>query len=106
MSWSIGSSRQSVRDDRLYESVELRIIRQSVARTDFLDMTNQGEAVALADNFMSTGRQAIIEFWEDENLAPTQAATLSDWVWRIVTTTALPSRRVSTMSMSVGIGYA
>ena len=57
-------------------------------------MTNPAEAVALADSFMVAGRQAIAELWEDENLAPTLAATLSDWVWRIVTTTALPSRRV------------
>ena len=84
----------SVRNERLHESMELKIIRQSIARTDFLDMTNPGEAVALTDNFMTIGRQAIIGLWEDENLAPTQAATLSDWVWRIVTTTALPSRRV------------
>ena len=86
-----------VQNERLHESVELRIIRQSIARTDFLDMTNPAEAVALADNFMAAGRQAIAELWGDENLAPTQAVTLSDWVWRIVTTTALPNRRIITV---------
>ena len=84
----------SVRNERLHESMELKIIRQSIARTDFLDMTNPAEALQLADNFMAFGRQAIAELWEDENLTPTTAATLSDWVWRIVTSTALPSRRV------------
>ena len=84
----------SVRDERLHESVELRIIRQSIACTDFQDMTNPAEAAALADNYMSAGRQTITELWGDENLASTQAATLSDWVWRIVTTTVLPSRRL------------
>lgn len=84
----------TVRNGHLSESVELRIIRQSIAHPDFLDMTSPTEAVGLTDSLMVAGRQAIVHFWQSENLPPTQAATLSDWVWHILKIPVLPSRRV------------
>ena len=82
-----------VQNGELNESVELRSLRQSIAHAESLDMASPAEAVALSGNLMTAGRQAISNLWEDENVTVKQAAKLSDWVWRFLIVTSIPSRR-------------
>ena len=80
-------------DGRLTESAELRVLRQTTALADSLDVTDPGESLALASSVSGTCRQVILELWEDTGLTTERAAALSDWVWRNLSTTSIPSRR-------------
>ncbi len=69
-------------NNKLTESAELRVLRQAVARADFLDLATRKEALALTGNVTATCRQVIRDLWEDTNLQTDRAARLSDWVWQ------------------------
>lgn len=80
-------------NNQLTESVELRVLRQTLARADSLDLTNPTEALAQTANVTATCRQVIADLWEDTNLTPRRAAALSDWVWRNLAAMAGPAGR-------------
>ena len=80
-------------NNQLTESVELRVLRQTVARADSLDLTNPAEALALTRNVTATCRQVIPDLWEDTNLTTDRAAKLSDWVWQNLAAMAGPAGR-------------
>ena len=80
-------------DGRLTESAEMRVLRQTTAFADSLDVADPGESLALAASVMGTCRQVIFKVWEDTSLTTEQAVALSDWVWRNLSTTSIPSRR-------------
>ena len=69
-------------DDELTESVELRILRQTLARIISLDMINlQNEAKFITD-LTSTCGTAIRNLWGNDEITSTRAMNLSDWIWR------------------------
>ena len=74
-----------VNNSYLVEGAELRILRQTMHRTDAPHLTNPGEAFTLTANIMTTCRQAVAELWEDNNLPAEKATALSDLVWRNLT---------------------
>ena len=78
---------------QLTESVELRIIRQTMAHADSLDLTNPAEALALTTNVTTTCRQVIVDLWEDTGLTTERTVRLSGWVWRNLATMASPAGR-------------
>ena len=78
---------------QLTESVELRIVRQTMAHADSLDLTNPAEAWALTTNVTTTCRQVIVDLWEDTGLTTERTARLSGWVWRNLATMASPAGR-------------
>ncbi len=80
-------------DGHLTESAELRVLRQTTAFADSLDVADAGESLALAASVMGTCRQVLFKVWEDTGLTTDQAVALSDWVWRYLATTSIPSRR-------------
>ena len=80
-------------DGQLMESLELRILRQTVAQIDSLDLTNPTEALALTTNVTATCRRVLVDLWEDTSLPTNRVAGLSDWVWRNLATTTSPAGR-------------
>ena len=80
-------------EDELTESVELRTLRQTVARSDSLELANEAEAIALTGNLTTACREAIVYLWRDASVSPKRAAALSDWVWRNLLSTAVLGRR-------------
>ena len=81
--------------DQLTESLELRVLRQTAAQMDSLDLTSPAEALALTTNVTTTCRQVIVDLWEDASLTAERAATLSEWVWRNLAAMAGPAGRRS-----------
>ena len=71
----------NIDDDRLIESVELKTIRQSVARMNYADIASFTESSKLNSNITKTCRVAINALWSDEALTSKQVYSLSDWVW-------------------------
>ena len=71
-----------VNNGQLTESAELRILRQTMARIDSLDLANSNEMLALSADVHRTCKQTIANLWADSSLTIEQAATLSNWVWR------------------------
>ena len=78
-----------INDGQLTESVELRVLRQTMARADSLALANPTEAIALTGNLTTACGKAIVSLWSDENLESQQAATLSLWIWRNLLATAV-----------------
>ena len=83
----------TVNNDELTESVELRVLRQTVARAESLDLATAGEALALTGNVTAICRQVIPDLWEDTNLTTDRALKLSDWVWQHLAAMAGPAGR-------------
>ena len=75
------------------ESKELRVLRQTAAGADSLELSNWQEAFALTAASRTACSKAILGLWEDTALEPAHAATLCDWVWRNLMATALPGRQ-------------
>ena len=71
------------------ESVELRVLRQTMARADALALANPNEAITLTGNLTTACGKAIVSLWTDESLKSQTAATLSLWVWRNLLATAV-----------------
>ena len=83
-----------VDEGELVESMELRVLRQTTARADSLDLTNWEEAFALTSKSRASCSQSIFDLWEDLDMPPEDATRLSDWVWRNLMATAIPGRRI------------
>ena len=64
----------SFSNGQLTESVELRVLRQTVARADSLDFDQPAEALALTTNVTAACRQVIVDLWEDTSLTTERAA--------------------------------
>ena len=71
-----------VSNGQLTESVELRVLRQTMARIDSMELTNPKETIALSAGVPSACIGAIGSLWRDPSLTIEQATILSDWVWR------------------------
>ena len=71
-----------VNNGQLTESVELRVLRQTMARIDSLKLANPKETSVLSANVPSACKSAIESLWRDPSLTIEQATLLSDWVWR------------------------
>ena len=82
----------NVSDSHVAESVELRVIRQTIARISSHNSTNATEALELTSNITNTCRKVIFELWTSTNSTPEQAKTLSNWVWSHLATTNLLGR--------------
>ena len=80
-------------EDEFIESIELRILRQTMARSDSLGLANESEAITLTGNLTTACREAIVDLWRDESVSPERATALSDWVWRNLLSTAVLGRR-------------
>ena len=78
---------------QLTESVELRTLRQSVARADSFDLADPAEVSALTANVTATCRQVVVDLWEDGSLMTERVAKLSDWVWYSLAAVASPIGR-------------
>ena len=74
--------------DQSSESAELRIIRQTLAHIDSIDLANPSEMLALSSDVHKTCRQTVANLWEDSSLTTERAAVLSSWVWRNLIVTA------------------
>ena len=70
-----------VRNDQLTETAELRVLRQTMARIDSLELADQREAGALAISVFHACTGAIQSIWGDISLTIEQATVLSDWIW-------------------------
>ena len=69
-------------DDRLTESVELRILRQTLARIISLDMINLQNEAKFITELSSTCGTVIKNIWANEEITTTQALNFSNWIWR------------------------
>ena len=85
--------KSKVEGGQVTESMELQVIRQTVARTLSLNLTSPTEAPALSMNISNSCQQAIASLWQDKSLTPEQAMALSDWVWSSMMTTAIFGRQ-------------
>ena len=70
-----------VEHGQLTEGAELRAIRQSMARSITLGVSNPAETFALFVGTTQTCVSAIRSLWRDESLPVDSAAALSDWIW-------------------------
>ena len=77
-----------VDNNQLSESAELRILRQTLARIDSIDVANPSEMLALSSDVHRTCKQTVVNLWEDSSLTSERAAVLSSWVWRNLIVTA------------------
>ena len=78
----------------LIEGVELRVLRQTAARADSLELSNWQEAFSLTAQSRAACSQAIFDLWEDGEIESIDAASLSHWTWRNVMATTIPGRRI------------
>ena len=78
-----------VNNGKLTESAELRVLRQTIARIDSMELANPKEIIALSASVPSACKGAIGSLWRDPSLTIEQATVLSDWVWRHLWATPL-----------------
>ena len=71
-----------IEDGRVLESVELRVIRQSVSRVDTLELLSRDEARVLSDGMKLTCPEVIRRIWSDPAIDTGTASALCTWVWR------------------------
>ena len=71
-----------VDDGQLKESVELKTLRQTMARIYSLSVLTPEETLALSINLHRVCKASIDRVWEDESLTIQQVTMQSDWVWR------------------------
>ena len=69
-------------DDGLTESVELRILRQTLARIISLDMINLQKEAKFITDLTSTCGIVIRNLWGNDEITTARAMHLSDWIWR------------------------
>jgi hypothetical protein len=67
-------------DGDVVESAELRILRQTLARTRSLEMLT-GEETRFVGQLRLAGIQAIRQIWMDQEIAAERAAWMTDWIW-------------------------
>ena len=83
-----------VSNGEITEGMELRVLRQAVARADSLNPCDAKEAADLIANSRTACIQAILEIWEDQNLSQDTASSLSDWIWRNLMLATIPGRDI------------
>ena len=82
-----------VKNSSLKESAELRVLRQTIARIDSLELTNPKEITALSSSLSGVCKNAIGSLWRDESLTVQRVTILSDWVWHQLLATPLAGRQ-------------
>ena len=71
-----------VKSGQVLESVELRVIRQTVSRVGTLELLTRDEARALDDEMIFTCAQVTQRIWSDPDTKAGDAGALCNWVWR------------------------
>ena len=71
-----------VETDQLTEGAELRAIRQSMAQTSIMGLTNPDETFVLFAEVTQTCASTIRSLWRDESLTVDSVAIMSNWIWR------------------------
>ena len=74
-------SRAQVVDGGIIETAELRVLRQSVARTDLAGHLTEVEATSLSANLAHACKTTIAQIWQDTSIPTNRAAALLDWLW-------------------------
>ena len=67
---------------QVLESVELRVIRQTVSRIDTLNLLSKDEARALGDGMVLSCKEVIRRIWADPAIEVGDAAARCNWVWQ------------------------
>lgn len=93
-----------VEGGQVLESVELRVIRQTVSRADTLERLSRDEARALGDGMKLTCPAVIRRIWSDPAIDTGAAGALCNWVWRHLGTATLLLPQGSEADGSV-LGY-
>ena len=78
-----------VNDGKIVESIELRVLRQTVARSESLVPTDRHQIAALVSNINFACTEAIAELWEDANLESQIVTAQSNWIWLNLMTTVV-----------------
>ena len=81
-----------VTNDKLIESMELRVLRQTLAWQDSLEIIDKPATYARNRTAVNTCRQLIFDIWKDETITIEHATILSDWVSSHLTARAIPDR--------------
>ncbi len=68
--------------DRMLESSELRVIRQTVNRFDSLGLLKGEEARTLSEGLARVCVEVVRNLWIDDSLSVEVVAALSNWIWR------------------------
>lgn len=82
-----------IRNDALVESVELRVIRTTLARIRSLDIIAPAEAFFLGQLQLSS-IMVIRQIWSDEAISVEHAVQISAWIWQNVAPSPLDWLRV------------
>ena len=82
-----------VRDQRINESSELRVIRQTVNSVDLIRVASEQELKARSDEMQLVNAQVIRALWAKQSIDADTVAALCTWLWRyLAVTTYLPGR--------------
>ena len=68
-------------NEKFVESAELKTIRQTLARINFIKLANATEIFDLNSNITVSCKENFGTLWSDESITPNQAKQLSDWIW-------------------------
>lgn len=68
-------------NDQLIESLELKTVRQTIARISSANFASKTETFEITSNITLTCGEIISTLWSDESLPVNEARLMSDWVW-------------------------
>lgn len=69
---------------QMFESAELRILRQYLARLQRLEMIEDREELTFLGRLQMITARVLYELWRDDRVPIDRAARLSDWLWTFV----------------------
>ena len=72
----------AIGQERVVETAELKVIRQSMHRLDSLDLLKINEAATYVGELLESCGHAIRSLWTDNSVPVEHAEGLGDWVWR------------------------
>ena len=83
-----------VRDSRVIESAELRVLRQSAADLAISSFLAEDERTTLSADLVSTCKATVERVWIDHSVPVERATALSNWLWHnlVMATIQRPSR--------------
>ena len=93
----------TIAEDHLIEGVELRTMRQAIARIAVHQIATGPEAVALEPEHMAMMAKAMLDIWAEPDTVPDEMAVRASHLWRYatdligITHTSLPPERQSAL---------
>ena len=83
-----------VEDNRVIESAELRVLRQSAADLAISSFLKEHERTTLSANLVSACKATVERVWTDHSVPVERATALSNWLWHslVMATIQKPSR--------------